>query len=261
MSRINDIFSDAKSQGRKLLMPFFVGGHPVGASTGALLDAIERGGGAIAEIGIPFSDPIADGPVIASAMHAALTAGVTPEQVFGEIAEARSELSIGVVAMCSVSIASRMGGPAAFAKRAAESGIDGLILPDAPLEEAAEFTQAASEAGLTATLLVSPSTPPDRAAAIAEACSGFVYLLARAGVTGESDAAPDIAGSVAPLKNATPLPIAVGFGIGSAEQVRTVVKHADAAIVGSALVRRLSTADDPVAEAESFTTSLAVGLA
>jgi tryptophan synthase alpha chain len=265
-NRIAAIFDDLRRSGRKALMPFVCGGHPAPGTTTAALPALERAGASIIEVGIPFSDPIADGPVIAAAMHAALQSGATPASVFAEVAAARPTTNLALVAMCSVSIIHRMGAgdPAPFCRRAADSGFDGLIVPDVPLEESGPIRQAADDAGLTCSLLIAPTTPPDRAAAIAAASTGFVYLLARTGITGERSDAPDIGLAVAALRRETDLPIACGFGISRPEHVRAVVQYADAAIVGSALVRRMGEAaargQDPVAEAAAFTADLATGL-
>ncbi|MBX3409681.1 MAG: tryptophan synthase subunit alpha [Phycisphaeraceae bacterium] len=263
MTRINTIFAELRSQGRKALMPFVVGGHPVRLP--GLLGGLERGGASIVEVGIPFSDPIADGPVIAAAMHKALVAGVTPEGVFSQVREARDGgCGVGLVAMVSVSIVHRCGGPAGFSQRAAAAGFDGLIVPDVPLEESGPVREAAAAAGLCCSLLVAPTTPPKRAEAIAQACTGFVYLLARSGVTGEQQQSPDVAGPVERLRAVADLPIAVGFGISTPGHVRDVVRHADAAIVGSAMVRRLEEAgaagEDVPQAAERFATHLTQGL-
>lgn len=266
MARIDDIFAQARAEGRKLLMPFVVGGFPGPGSIGGVLQSLAAAGAAIVEIGIPFSDPIADGPVIAQAMHRALEQGMTPDRVFEEVANVRPNLSIGLVAMVSVSIVYRMGGPEGFARQAASAGFDGLIVPDAPLEESDGLRSAASKAGLTLSLLVSPTTPPARAERIAAASTGFVYLLARTGITGERSTAPEVASRVARLREATRLPIACGFGISTPEHVRAVVREggADAAIVGSAVVRRMAGAvearRDAAEEAGALTRELASGL-
>lgn len=261
MNRIDAIFQDARRSQRRLLMPFVCGGHPEPGSLPRLLGALEAAGSAIAEIGIPFSDPIADGPVIASAMHRALERGTTPESIFCQVAEVRGSTKLGLVAMVSASIVYRAGGPDGFAKRAAEAGFDGVIYPDVPLEESDALLGAARGQGLCATLLIAPTTSPARAEAIAGACSGFVYLLARTGITGERGEAPDVARRVARLREWTDLPIACGFGISTPEHVRAVVAHADAAIVGSALVRRIDQAvargADPIGEARAFVGELA----
>ncbi|MEM1166585.1 MAG: tryptophan synthase subunit alpha [Planctomycetota bacterium] len=264
-NRVEAIFAEARASGRKLLMPFVCAGSPSLESSMAAIEAVERGGGSIVEVGIPFSDPIADGPVIAAAMHDALERGVTPEAIFDAVAERRSRVALGLVAMVSVSIVHRMG-IERFVSRAAAAGFDGFIFPDAPLEEAAELGAAATGAGLTSTLLVAPGTSPDRAAHIAEACSGFIYVLTRGGITGEQAGGPSahLAERIAALRAVTDLPLAAGFGISSPEQVREAVVSADAAIVGSALVRRLSEADEHPGEvarvAEAFTGELAAGL-
>lgn len=264
MSRIDSIFEELRSRGERALMPFICGGHPRADGTADLLRAAQRGGAAIVEIGIPFSDPIADGPVIAAAMHSALAAGVTPQTVFEQVSAVRSELSIGLVAMVSVSIATRMGGPAEFATRLAGAGFDGMILPDVPLEEAGPYLDSARSAGISASLLIAPTTPFKRAQEIAKACTGFVYMLTRTGITGTSDQVPDIGGRVEKLRQVTDLPIACGFGISTAEQVAIVVRQADAAIVGSALVRHLDGAQregaDPWSACESFIRTLGAGL-
>lgn len=261
-NRIERIFSGARGRSERLLMPFVCGGYPTLDATTELIEAVANAGGSIIEIGVPFSDPIADGPVIAAAMHEALTAGVTVAALFERVAAARSRTDAGLVAMVSASLVHGCGGAEAFSNRAADAGFDGLIVPDAPVEESAAFRDAAGEAGLTLSLLIAPTTPPARAERIAVMCTGFVYLLARSGVTGERDDAPDVKNAVRRLRDSTDLPIACGFGISTADHVRSVVTHADAAIVGSALVRRLK-ADprtDAAEAASAFVRELATGL-
>jgi len=269
LARIDGIFARLRQPGpggpdrRGALMPFICGGHPLPGLLDTMLPSLEAGGASIVEIGFPFSDPIADGPVIAAAMHEALMQGSTPLSVLAEVAAARSKTNLGIVAMVSISIVLRIG-VRKMVEQAERAGIDGFILPDLPLEESDELIGAIHERGLTASLLIAPSTTAERAERIAKASSGFVYLLARAGITGESQEAPDIGGRVRMLRGITNLPIACGFGISTAEHVRAVVEHADAAIVGSALVRRLGIAHaegrSAVAEAAMFTSELAKGL-
>jgi tryptophan synthase alpha chain len=242
MGRIDDIFQSLRSVNMKAVMPFVCGGYPKPGQMGEVLRACEEAGASIVEVGIPFSDPIADGPVIASAMHEALLAGVTPRGIFEEVAAARASLGVGLVAMVSASIVYRMGGPAGFAKAAKDAGFDGLIVPDAPLEESGELRDAARGAGLSLSLLIAPTTPRERAIDIAKASTGFIYMLARSGITGEQSELPDVSRRVNALREVTNLPIACGFGISTKEHVAAVVKHADAAIVGSALVRRMGDA-------------------
>ena len=261
MNRIEAIFEELRRAQRKALMPFICGQHPGPGATPVVLQALQHAGASIVEIGIPFSDPIADGPVIAAAMHNALERGATMDGLLGEVAAARANLSLGLVAMCSVSILHRLAASsnaAGVVARFKDAGFDGFIFPDLPLEES----------GMTSTLLIAPTTPVGRAEQIAKACTGFVYLLARAGLTGERSELPDIAGRVQKLRTMTDLPVAVGFGVSSPEHVRHVVASADAAIVGSALVRRMADAvagapdaNAAAAEvAEAFGRQLAAGL-
>lgn len=277
MNRIDSIFTDLRAANRRALMPFICGGHPSIESTSAALVALQSAGASVVEIGIPFSDPIADGPVIAAAMHEALAAGVTPTSILESVAHARrAGAALGIVAMVSMSIVHRLG-IASLTRDAAAAGIDGFIVPDAPVEEAPAFAGPMRDAGLTLSLLVAPTTPEARAERIVNACSGFVYLLSRVGITGETgggNAEVDvaaIAARVRSLRAMTNLPIACGFGISSADHVRMVVAPADqggagadAAIVGSALVKRMGRAASqgrsPVEEAEVFVRGLAQGL-
>jgi len=269
VNRIEQIFADLRSQNKRALMPFVCGGHPKPDSLRTLLPALEAAGASIVEIGIPFSDPIADGPIIAAAMHEAIAQGVTPRSVFEDVAAIRANtaqpVNLGLIAMCSVSIVHRMGGSNGFAQAAKQAGFDGLIIPDAPLEESRSILEAAAKHELTATLLISPTTPLRRAEEIVKASTGFVYLVARSGITGERTDAPEIGSRVNKLRELSSLPIAVGFGVSTADHVRAVVRDADAAIVGSALVRRISVAHvegrDAVAEATAFCRELATGLA
>lgn len=263
MNRIEAIFAERRAAGQKCLAPFLVAGRPSVASLGDMLRAVEGAGASIVEVGFPFSDPIADGPVIAEAMHLALEDGATTGGVFEALKTARESVGLGIVAMVSVSIVGRIGNQA-FVERARDAGVDGFIFPDLPVEESTELLSAVRGAGLTASLLIAPTTPMARAERIAKACSGFLYMLARTGITGERDDAPEIGERVAQLRGVTNLPIACGFGISTAAQVRAVVEHADAAIVGSALVRRIEDAiaadGDAVQVAGEFVGELAEGL-
>ena len=245
-------------------MPFLTGGDPDLETTSRVIEALDRGGASVCEIGVPFSDPIADGPVIQASMTRALDGGVRVEGVLEAVRSVRDRTGMGLVAMCSYSIVHRRG-LAAFCASAVGAGLDGLILPDLSLEESAAAREAAAKHGLTLSLLIAPTTPIERAKRIAEASTGFVYVVSRRGITGESaDLPPELPGRLEAIRSATDLPVAVGFGISSAQQVRAVVREADAAIVGSALVRRIHEAhaagEDPAEAAQAFTSSLAEGL-
>ena len=240
-------------------MPYVTAGDPSGVDLGALLHALQRGGADIIEIGIPFSDPIADGPVIASAMYRALDSGTSPGTVFDQISAVRSGLDVALVAMVSMSIVTTLGVDS-FVTRASECGLDGLIVPDADMDDLATLKHACRMEGLSLTPLIAPSSTPERIEAISSHATGFVYLLARAGVTGARSTAPDIEARVAELRGVTSLPIGVGFGISTADHVSRIGAHADGAIVGSALVKHLhethETGGDVLVAAEHFVRSL-----
>jgi len=266
MNRIDRIFTGLRRAGRTALMPYLTAGDPDVATTGRLIDAAADAGAAIIEVGVPFSDPVADGPVIEASMTHALAHGVKVEQVFAMVAQARERHpDLGLVAMLSYSIAHRMG-LAAFVERAARAGFDGLLFPDLPLEESADAVKASRDAGLIHSALIAPTTGEDRARRIAETCTGFVYVLSRAGITGErADLPPELRRRVELLRGVTDLPIAVGFGISTAAQVREVTTVADAAIVGSAVMRRVAEhrvkgPDAVVSVAGTFMAELASGL-
>ncbi len=263
MNRIVSIFKKAKESNHPVLLPFVCAGSPTTDSLKDLLPALQAGGASIVEIGFPYSDPVADGPTIAAAMHEAILQGMTPELIFEQVASIRDELDLGLVAMVSTSIVIAMGGPDQFCKLASDAGFDGCIFPDLVFEETEPYVKACKAHDLTLTMLISPSTPPERAVQIAKASTGFVYLLARAGITGERSEAPDIADRVREIRQKANTPIACGFGISTAEHVSAVTKHADGAIVGSALVRRLNEAQaqgkSPAQAAEAYLMELSAG--
>ncbi|HMN96322.1 MAG TPA: tryptophan synthase subunit alpha [Phycisphaerales bacterium] len=256
-----------RGRGGGALMPFLVAGHPDLAATEATIEAIAAAGAQAIELGIPFSDPIADGPVIAEAMHAALRHGATPEAILAMVRRLRAgsgqARDLPIIAMVSISIVDRIGRDR-FVGDLASAGIDGLIVPDLDLDEAPALRGSCDRAGISFALLIAPTTPQSRAAQIAGLCSGFVYVLARTGITGERGALPaGLPARIAALRAATPLPLAVGFGISTPEQVRDVLAVAEGAIVGSALVRRIEEAhgrgDDVAVEAARFVELLVTG--
>ena len=267
MNRIDQIFTDCRAAERKALMPFVTAGYPTLDTTAAILPALESAGASIVELGIPFSDPIADGPVISASMTTALKHQLHAADIFAAVKEVRPKLSMGIVAMVSYSIVHRIG-VEKFVTMAHDSGVDGFIFPDLPLEESSAVTEPVREAGLISSLLIAPTTGDDRAAAIARASTGFVYMMARTGITGaRADLPADLTDRVSKLRKVTDLPITVGFGISNAEQVRAVTRVADAAIVGSALVKHIAKHIDDIADpdriaqaAGEFTAELATGL-
>jgi tryptophan synthase alpha chain len=242
-NRLAGAFADARAAGRKLLLPFLTAGYPDVDTTVALLRDFESRGVKVCELGIPFSDPIADGPTIQASYTTALDRGVTTGQILQAVADYRAgggELAL--LAMVSYSIVFRHG-PEAFLDRAKAAGIDGLIIPDLPIDEAAELEPQASARGLANVLLVAPTTPPERRYRIAAHSRGFIYFISVAGTTGERDALPpETIAAVKDLRGHTDTPVCVGFGVSRPEMVQTVCDVADGAIVGSAIIHRITDA-------------------
>src|SRR5262245_51904661 len=221
------------------LMPFVPAGYPDLATTASVLPALEQAGASIIEVGIPFSDPIADGPVIQAAFTDALKNKLYLNDIFKTIGQARASVSIPLVAMVSYSIVFRYGLPR-FLTNAKMAGFDGLILPDLPPPEAQSVCDQIRAAGLDTILLVAPTTAPQRRKEIASLCSGFVYYLSISGITGERQELPkDLRENVTQLRAVAGKPVCVGFGISRPEHVKQLSDLADGAIVGSALVRRM----------------------
>jgi tryptophan synthase alpha chain len=234
-------FAALRAQGRCALMPFLMAGDPDLATTAASLVALEAAGADLIELGIPYSDPLADGPVIQAAAGRALAAGTTPGAVLAMLADLRERLTIPVV-LFTYSNPLLNRGAESFCREAAAAGAAGLVVPDLPLEEAEKLSPIAANHGLDLVLLVAPTTPPERMARIHAASRGFTYLVSVTGVTGVRSALESRVGPlVERLRGLGPTPVAVGFGIAGADQARQVRNWgADGAIVGSALVRRMA---------------------
>jgi tryptophan synthase alpha chain len=241
MGRLADMFARCESDGTSAVMPFVVAGHPALSRLGSILRGLERGGADAVEIGMPFSDPIADGPLIAAAMHDALELGVTVEGILAEVKTIRPSIEMPILAMVSVSIVDRLG-RFDFIASLASSGFDGLIVPDADLSVVAPLVEATESHGLAFSTLLAPDTSRERAVVIASMAREFIYLLARRGLTGEHRDAPELRDRVAEIREITDLPLAAGFGISTPDHVKSVVRDADAAIIGSALVRAINDA-------------------
>lgn len=239
IERIAHAFGAARASGRPALMPFVTGGYPDLATTARLIDELPAAGADLIEIGFPFSDPIADGPVIAESMHRALCDGVTPDAIFAAVRAAKPRIPL--VAMVSISIVERIGA-SKFIAAAVDAGFAGFIVPDADPRAAEAIAAIAKEHRAGFSALIAPTTGGARLRALAGLSHGFIYLLARAGVTGERSDAPDIAARAAEVRAVSSAPIAVGFGITTAEHVAAVGADADGAIVGSAIVRRMTEA-------------------
>lgn len=241
MNRIDSLFTAFGKEGRRALMPFLTAGDPDLATTEALIREVLKRGGDLVEIGIPYSDPIADGPVVSASYTRALTKGVKLAAIFEMVRSLRGAgVTAPLVTMVSYAIVLRHG-PEAYANEAKSAGIDGLIVPDLPVEEAAGLLEIVRAHDLRLIQLVTPTTPADRVARIARAASGFIYYVSIQGITGERRELPaDLAARIAALRSRTALPICIGFGISLPDHVRQLAPIADGLIVGSAIVRRIA---------------------
>lgn len=239
MNPLRTTFADAPARGRPTLLPYITAGYPDVATTTEILERLDPARVACVELGVPFSDPIADGPVIQASFAAALDRGFQVDALLEAISGVRGRIAVPLVAMVSYSIVFRRG-PRRFVAAARASGVDGLIVPDLAFEEAAELSAIGGELDCPLVLMIAPTTAPERRPQIATLSAPFIYYQSLAGVTGErASLPPGLAGEVAALRAATAKPICVGFGISTAEQVRAVCAIADGAIVGSAIVRRM----------------------
>ena len=231
MSRITEAFANGKA-----FIPFLTCGDPSLEITEQLVYAMEEAGADLIELGIPFSDPTAEGPVIQEANVRALAGGVTTDKVFAMVEKIRKNTKIPMVFMTYANVVFSYG-TERFIKRAAEVGMDGLILPDVPFEEKEEFDSVCRQYGLDFISLIAP-TSHERISMIAKEASGFVYCVSSLGVTGmRSDITTDIGAMVKLVKTANDIPCAVGFGISTPEQAKDMAGKSDGAIVGSAIVR------------------------
>jgi tryptophan synthase alpha chain len=249
-SRIDAVFARLKDQGRQAFIPFVTAGDPDLGWTARLVQELSSDGADLIEIGFPYSDPIADGPVIQASYTRALNKGVKIKDIFAEIGKVAASTSTPIVAMVSYALIFR-GGAEAFLKNAVNAGFAGLIVPDLPGDEAEPFAVLVRQYGLDLIQLVAPTTPPDRMERIVKNASGFVYCIAVAGTTGVREALPtELADMLRTLRTLTRLPLCVGFGISRPEQVRQLKGIADGVIVGSAIVRHLESLSKPGADRE-----------
>lgn len=220
-------------------MPFITAGDPDMEFTGQLLVELANRGCPIIEIGIPYSDPIADGPVIQASYTRALANRITVEQILETLNSVRSRHNACVVTMVSYAIVHRMG-LENYVSKAKAAGVHGLIVPDLLVEESPPLASICAKHDMSLIQLVTPTTPRERALRIAESSSGFLYYVSVTGITGERQSLPkDLAENVAWLRSRTTLPICIGFGISSPDHIRNLAPSADGLIVGSAIVRRI----------------------
>ncbi len=257
MTALERACRDRRERGEKALVPFLTAGFPDERTSLDLLAACARRGCEVVEIGVPFSDPVADGPVIQQASQAALDQGMTLRRALDLVAELKDE-PVQPVMMTYLNPVLRLG-LTDFARRAAAAGCAGVIVPDLSSEETAPLRQALQGEGVALVDLVAPTTPDDRLTRIAAPAGGFLYLVAVAGVTGTRSAdAGDLATFSDRVRRHTDLPLYVGFGIDGPEKAREAASAADGAIVGSALIRRLL--DHPDADGVAAVLELVDGM-
>ena len=249
----------AQSGKRAALMPYLMGGFPDLPTSQAIAGAYADGGADLVELGVPFSDPLADGPVIHAAGTAALRAGATLDGVL-QVAAAVAD-RVAVVVMCYANVVLARG-PEQFAADLVAAGVSGLIVPDLPLEEATPLREACDDAGIALVPLVAPTTPDARLRLIGARARGFLYTVAVTGTTGERPGdANGVAGVIRRAKAATSVPVALGFGIATPEQAGAAADAgAGGVIVGSRLVRAAAEAEDPAAEVRGLVTAFAQAL-
>lgn len=240
MSRIEATFNRLREQGRKALIPFITAGDPAPELTVPLLHKLVEAGADILELGVPFSDPMADGPVIQRASERALRHGVSLKGVLAMVGEFRKKDAATPVVLMGYANPIEAMGQAEFASRAARSGVDGVLTVDYPPEESRTFVEQLDKEGIAPIFLLSPTTTEARVRQVAEMARGFLYYVSLKGVTGAShlDLA-QVAGKIAKIRQDTRLPVGVGFGIRDAETARAVAAFADAVVIGSRIVQEI----------------------
>lgn len=257
IEHITNAFTTARAAGRAALMPYYTLGYPDPPTSLAVIQAVAAAGADLLELGVPFSDPLADGPTIQHSTQAALEQGMTVARCLEMVAALRAQgVSQPFLLMGYINPLLSYG-VERFIAAAAAAGADGLIIPDLPVEESSAAQAACREAGLALVFLLPPGASEERARRVAEASTGFLYLVSQAGVTGARAELPaHLRDFTAAARRVTPLPLAVGFGISTADQVRSVGEIADGVIVGSALINAVRAAPDPALAAGQFVRSL-----
>lgn len=236
-SRINKAFGRLRRAGRKAFIPYIMAGDPSLGRTKELVHTLQEAGADIIELGVPFSDPLADGPVIQRAAERALEAGVSLRDVVATVAELRATTEVPIILMTYYNpiLAYGLEG---FGRDAAAAGVDGLIIPDLPPDEAKPLIAVARAAGLDTIFLVAPTSTPERMKLVARASTGFVYYVSMTGITGSTlSLGQEQRDSIEMLRGITGKPVALGFGVSTPEEARAVAEVADGVIVGSAIVK------------------------
>lgn len=244
MTKIDDLFATLRRDKRKALMPFITAGDPDLAFTAAILKEVIGRGSHLCEVGIPYSDPIADGPVIQASYTRALEHQIKLADILNTLGDVAPQVKAPLVTMVSYAIVYRHG-LEKYVDDVANRGLAGLIVPDLPVEESAQLAGICSKRDVSLIQLVTPTTPRDRAVRIAETSTGFLYYVSIAGITGErTQLPPELVDNVGWLRTQTNLPICIGFGISKPEHVKLLSPVADGLIVGSAIVRRIANASE-----------------
>lgn len=264
MNRIAAKFQELRTTGKSAFMPYICAGDPTPELSRKLFKTLEEAGADLIEFGVPFSDPIADGPTIQKASERALTHRISLQQILGLVRELRVESQIPIALMTYYNPIFRMG-EAKFCAAAEEAGIDGIIIPDLPLEESDTLLEIAPKCNLATILLVTPTSPPERMRLIASVSTGFIYCVSVTGVTGARDSlSEEIRPMLSQLRKLTDKPICVGFGISTSEQGHAVAQMADGVIVASAIInlieRHLDDETKMVSGVREFAGELAKGV-
>ncbi|HET6514906.1 MAG TPA: tryptophan synthase subunit alpha [Thermodesulfovibrionales bacterium] len=239
MNRIEKTFRSLKEQSRKAFIPYIMAGDPSLGKTRETVLMLERCGADIVELGVPFTDPIADGPTIQRAAERALQEGVTLTKVIGLVSDLRKESRIPIALMTYYNPVFKYGDER-FVRDAREAGIDGVIIPDLPPDEAHELMKIAKRSGLATIFLLAPTSTDERITKVTKASTGFVYYVSMTGITGSRLAFDEsLKESIGKIRAATDRPVAIGFGVSTPDEAKAVSGYADGVIVGSAIVKRL----------------------
>jgi tryptophan synthase alpha chain len=242
MPKLDQLFADLRTKGRKAFMPFVTAGDPDLEFTGEVIRELDRRGSTMCEVGIPYSDPIADGPVVQASYTRALAHKIKVQAILEMLKGVSSQIKMPLVTMVSYAIVYRYG-LKKYVADAQAAGVCGAIVPDLLVEEAEELAGICKAADFSLIQLVTPTTPRERAVRIAKTSTGFLYYVSITGITGErTELPPSLVDNVGWLRTQTDLPICIGFGISRAEHVRLLAPVADGLIVGSAIVRRVAEA-------------------
>ncbi len=261
VAHITKVFETCRTQGRAALMPYFTLGYPNLPLSLEIINAIAEAGADLIELGIPFSDPLADGPTIQHSTQVALEQGMSVARALEMTATLRQRGLRQPFLLMGYLNPILAYGLERFIHEAVQAGADGLILPDLPVDEAAEAEMLCRENGLALVFLASPNTPSERLRRIADHTTGFLYLVSLTGVTGaRSKLPPNLRAFIERARAVTPKPLAVGFGIATPEQAQQVAEWADGVIVGSALIDTVRKSDHPVESAARFVFALRRGL-